>query len=165
MYKDPNFIIISNTSAKIKMNKLSLDFVSVVIIFFSTLSISFCKASELVPGVFPRFEFWCASIQSLPFFKWLWIWNWSKWILIVDIPTQWVDDRPKNWYRESPKSNFLCLAGTSTDNFDESIFPRRGGGWMGLAKKGVMGMGGPEDPLSRAEFTTGSQGPHSVSNP
>ena len=28
------------------------------------------------------------GIQSLRFCKWLWILNWSKWILVVDIPTQ-----------------------------------------------------------------------------
>ena len=30
----------------------------------------------------------CTKIQSLGFCKWPWILNWSKWILVVDIPTQ-----------------------------------------------------------------------------
>ena len=33
-------------------------------------------------------EFWCASIWSPHFSKWLWILIWSKWILVADIPTQ-----------------------------------------------------------------------------
>ena len=34
------------------------------------------------------YEFWYTSIQSLCFYKWLWILNWSKWILVADILTQ-----------------------------------------------------------------------------
>ena len=34
------------------------------------------------------YEFWCTSIQSLHFCKWLWILNWTKWILLVDSITQ-----------------------------------------------------------------------------
>ena len=31
---------------------------------------------------------WCTGIQSLRFYKWLSILNWSKWIFVVDILTQ-----------------------------------------------------------------------------
>ena len=33
-------------------------------------------------------ELWCIEIQSPSFYKWPWILNWSKWILVPDIPTQ-----------------------------------------------------------------------------
>ena len=42
---------------------------------------------EILDG-FLRYDFWCTGIQSPRFCKWLWIFNQSKWILVVDIPTQ-----------------------------------------------------------------------------
>ena len=32
------------------------------------------------------YEFWCTGIHSPRFCKWLWLLNWSKWILVMDIP-------------------------------------------------------------------------------
>ena len=42
---------------------------------------------EILDGLY-FYESWCAGIQSLRFYKWLQILNWSKWISEVDIQTQ-----------------------------------------------------------------------------
>ena len=43
-------------------------------------------ATEIVQIL--RNKVWYTGIQSPHFYKWTWILNWSKWILLVDIPTQ-----------------------------------------------------------------------------
>ena len=43
---------------------------------------------EILHVFFLWHEFWCTGIPSPHVCKWLWSLNWSKWILVVHIPTQ-----------------------------------------------------------------------------
>ena len=42
---------------------------------------------EILNG-FLWYEFWCSEIQGPRFCKYFWISNLTKWILVVNIPTQ-----------------------------------------------------------------------------